>query len=251
MTLQAQIEVLESLAALDAELFSLTAELETERDAFDGKKSQLAELEAKLDATTQSVHEMERVRNELMHEVRQMSLQIDKSREKLSRVRTEREANAAQRELEELRKLYRDRETEIEKLAGLIEQAKVETESTAEQKSALNQEVGASENDVTSHLGEVQQQMAAKQSSRQALVAKLPPVIYRRYEMIRKRRNTAIASTTDGTCSECHMLLPPMLYQTLTRAQELAQCPSCNRILYFRAATPAESLETQDTTSGP
>ena len=127
MTLQGQIDTLERLAALDAELASLAEELAVERDSFDGKKSQLAELEASLSATAESVQEMEKTRGDLIQEVRQMSLQIDRSREKMSRVRTEREANAAQRELEELRKLFRDREIEIEKLAGFIEQAKTET----------------------------------------------------------------------------------------------------------------------------
>ena len=251
VTLQGQIDTLESLAALDAELASLGGQLASERESFDGKKSQLAEFEATLTATAQSVQEMERVRGDLIQEVRQMSLQIDRSREKMSRVRTEREANAAQRELEELRKLFRDREIEIEKLAGLIEQAKADGDSTTEKRDALLAEVGASESDVTSHLGQVQQEMTAKEETRKGLVENLPPVLYRRYEMIRKRRGVAISATTDGTCSACHMLLPPMMYQTLMRGQELGQCPSCNRILYYRPESPAEPVEAQDTTSGP
>ena len=70
---------------------------------------------------------MERTRNDLSGELRQMSRQIERSREKLSRCRTEREANAAQRELEELRKLYRDREQDIERLEALIGQAREES----------------------------------------------------------------------------------------------------------------------------
>ncbi|HMR78904.1 MAG TPA: hypothetical protein PKD61_27545 [Polyangiaceae bacterium] len=251
MTLQGQIDTLERLAALDAELASLAEELAVERDSFDGKKSQLAELEASLSATAESVQEMEKTRGDLIQEVRQMSLQIDRSREKMSRVRTEREANAAQRELEELRKLFRDREIEIEKLAGFIEQAKTEAETTTAKRDELLQEVGASEGDVTSHLGEVQSRMNDKQKNRQGLTEKLPATLFRRYEMIRKRLGTAICSTTDGTCSECHMLLPPMMYQTLMRGQEFGQCPSCVRILYFRPDAPAETVETQDTPSGP
>jgi len=45
--------------------------------------------------------------------------------------------------------------------------------------------------------------------------------------MIRSRRGTAIASTTDGTCSACHMRLQPMLFQDLTRGNDFGQCPSC------------------------
>ena len=49
-----------------------------------------------------------------------------------------------------------------------------------------------------------------------------------------------IAATTDGTCSACHMRLQPMLFQKLIHGEEFGQCPSCNRILYFRPGQPAE-----------
>ena len=56
---------------------------------------------------------MDKTRTELLAELRQMTQQIDRSREKLSRSRNERESNAAQREVEELRKLHRDREEDL------------------------------------------------------------------------------------------------------------------------------------------
>ena len=65
-------------------------------------------LEERLKADREMLAAMERTRSELMTEVRQMTQQIDKSREKLGRSRNERESNAAQREVEELRKLLRD-----------------------------------------------------------------------------------------------------------------------------------------------
>ena len=83
--------------------------------------------------------------------------------------------------------------------------------------------------------------VALKEAIRKGLVANVPPPLYRRYELIRGRRGTAITSTTDGTCSVCHMRLPPMLFQELTRENKLEQCPSCNRILYYRPGVTSAS----------
>lgn len=55
--------------------------------------------------------------------------------------------------------------------------------------------------------------------------------------MIRQKKGTAIAQTTDGTCNACHMSLPPQLFHRLRREPILQQCPSCYRIIYF--APPA------------
>ena len=126
MTIQAQIDNLENLAALDVELKELRDAVNQERQGLDAKRATLASLEERLARSQKNSGDMDKMRGDLMGEVRQMSIQVERSREKLSRCRTEREANAAQREIEELRKLYRDREIEVEKLDGFLEQARAD-----------------------------------------------------------------------------------------------------------------------------
>jgi predicted nucleic acid-binding Zn-ribbon protein len=238
------------LAVLDEELGRLEAELEQEQAALGGKREHLEQLEAKAAAIQNSIREMERMRNELVTEVRQMSVQMDNSRDKLGRSRTEREVNAAQREVEELRKLYRDREVETQKLNGLIDQARSDLEKTGEERNALAAELGASADQTETKLGQLSRQTEDCRERRQAAVKAVPAVLYRRYEMIRKRRGSAICHTERGTCSACHISLPPMMFQTLRRASDFDQCPNCNRIIYFRPDAPLSS-EAPAVTSDP
>lgn len=238
MTISDQLEILKSLAVVDTALSGLLAELEAEGGALTAKKAQLEGLEAKVQRSEQSIGEMEHTRNELMLEIRQMSVQVSKSREKLSRCRTEREANAAQREVEELRKLYRDREVEIEKINALVEQARLEMEGTVKERDALRGELGESEGAVQSRLSELQAKTAQHQAEKDALVKGVKPQIFRRYEMIRKRRGSAVSAAVGSSCTECHIALPPMLFQQIMQAQEMIQCPSCNRILYYQEPSP-------------
>lgn len=249
--MQAQIEALERLAALDAELTRLHEELARERSALLDKKRHLEDLEQRLARSRGSIGEMDRLRGELIQEMRQMSVQLEKSREKLARCRTEREANAAQREVEELRKLYRDREIEIDKLGTLGDQARGELETTESEKSELASELGESEGAVATRLNEVEAELAEKNDRRKEVVAQVTPVLYRRYELVRKRKGTAIAFTHTGTCSACHMTLPPQLYQQLKRGTDFGQCPSCNRILYFRVDPPHPEAHAPEATETP
>ena len=243
MTIQAQIENLENLAALDVELKELRDAVKQERQGLDAKRSTLASLEERLARSQKNSGDMDKLRSDLMGEVRQMSIQVERSREKLSRCRTEREANAAQREIEELRKLYRDREIEVEKLDGFLEQARVDMLQITGERDALLADLAAVEGDTVGRLAQGDAAVAEKEAIRAGLVANVPPVLYRRYEMIRGRRGTAISYTTDGTCSACHMRLPPMLFQGLTRENKFEQCPSCNRILYYRPGVTSDSSE--------
>jgi len=97
------------------------------------------------------------------------------------------------------------------------------------------------ESETVGRLAQGEAVVAEKEAIRKGLVANVPTPLYRRYELIRGRRGTAITSTTDGTCSVCHMRLPPMLFQELTRENKFEQCPSCNRILYYRPGVASAS----------
>ena len=236
MKLKAQIEALERLAELDAELALVEDEFRGHSETLNEKRQELKRLEERFESTRSSVGEMERTRNELMTEVRQMSVQMERSREKLGRSRTEREVNAAQREIEEMRKLYRDREIEVETLNGLTEQVRVDMDKAGGERDVLVGDLGANEGTMTSRLSELEQRLSEKRNQRELLIKAVPPVLFRRYDMIRKRRGSAIAWTTEGTCSACHMTINPMMFQQLRRADEFAQCPSCQRLLYYRIA---------------
>jgi len=240
---QAQIAALENLAKLDATLSKLEAELAREGEALSDKKSQLKKLEERFASTRASVGDMDKTRGELLHDVRQMSVQMERSREKLARSRTEREVNASQREIEELRKLYRDREIEIEKINGLAEQARVEMDGANQARQVLIGDLGTNASEQESRLGTLEASVAKEREQRKELVKAVPPALYRRYEMVRKRRGSAVAWTFHGTCSACHISISPMMFQKLRRGDEFDQCPSCQRILYYREETEPEASE--------
>jgi predicted nucleic acid-binding Zn-ribbon protein len=240
LSLRDQIASLEALAACDAELRRLEDQLTEERGILANMKSELKKLDDKLLSDRTSLSDMEKTRSELNTEVRQMTAQIERSREKLSRSRNERESNAAQRELEELRKLQRDREDEINKLSTLSEAARKTIEETEVAQKKIADELGGKESDISKKLADAMQERDTKLAERAQLTKSVQPMTLRRYEQVRQRKGNAIAKTIDGTCLSCHMRLPPMLFQKLMRGDAFEQCPSCARILYYEAPADAQ-----------
>lgn len=236
MSIRDQIASLESLARIDAELRRLDDELAQDRGTLDSLRAEQKRLEEKLEADGASVSEMEKVRMDLVTEARQMSSQLERSREKLSRSRNEREANAAQREVEEVRKLQRDREEEAQKLASLIDAAKKSQAEIEAQLGAVLEELSEKEAPISSHLGGVTKEREDKAKERAVLAAKVPSLTLRRYEQVRQQKGTGVARASEaGICQACHISLPPMLLQKLMRNEALDQCPNCKRILYYEA----------------
>jgi predicted nucleic acid-binding Zn-ribbon protein len=238
-----QIRALEELAAMDSEVKALEEKLAEERGVLATLTANLKQVDEKLTADRATVGAADKQRQELQIDIRTMTQQIEHSREKLNRSRTERETQAAQRELEELRKLVRDREDEIQRIDGDTASVRAQVEASEAEHQALSAELAAKEGDIQAKVTQLESDRQTKGGGREMIVKRIPPVLYRRYEMIRGRRGTAIAQTSDGTCNKCNMALPPQLYHRLRREPLIEQCPSCNRIIYFAAPQQATKVD--------
>jgi predicted nucleic acid-binding Zn-ribbon protein len=243
LSIPEQIRTLEELAAIDAEIRSLDDQLMEERATLSTLKANLKKLEDKLKADHTLLAANDKTRNELHADVRTMMQQLEHSREKLNRSRTERETNAAQRELEELRKLIRDREDEITRLTSEGDAVRMQVEATEGEAKKLQDELAGSEGDIHSKVGGIEADRKGKQTKRDEIVKRLPVVLYRRYDSIRAKKGVGIAQTTDGTCKACNMALPPQLFHKLRREPLLDQCPSCHRLIYFAPPTQATKVD--------
>ena len=99
-----------------------------------------------------------------------MTQQIEQSREKLNRSRTERESQAAQRELEELRKLIRDREDEIQRIDNDTAAVRTQVDATDAEHKELAAELAAKEGDINAKVTQLESDRAAKGGGRDSIV---------------------------------------------------------------------------------
>ena len=100
-------------------------------------------------------------------------------------------------------------------------------------------------------LKELEEESARHDAERRKLAERVDPKIFRRYELIRKRRGSALSAAIGGSCTVCNITLPPMLFQQIMQAQEMIQCPSCNRILHYEEpGTVSAEDSTADTQAG-
>jgi predicted nucleic acid-binding Zn-ribbon protein len=222
-----------SLSAVDAGIALIQADLDKERAGMGEKVTQVQSLGVKIERLLEGVRSMETTRNELLSEMRQTSALLERSREKMMRCRNEREANAVQREIEELRRLFRERDIETQKLLGLIDEARQDLDKSAAERDEISTQVNLTEGDSTGRVKELEAQLAIERARRQALLVSADKILIRKYDAVRARRGSGISAAADGRCSTCNISLPPMLYQRIQQLAELYQCPSCQRILYF------------------
>ena len=75
------------------------------------------------------------------------------------------------------------------------------------------------------------------------MASQMTPTVLAAYERVRKlRRGVAVAEAIEGRCSQCHMSLRLQFFQDLKRGEQMMQCESCSRILFYNPPQSIESL---------
>ena len=81
--------------------------------------------------------------------------------------------------------------------------------------------------------------------ARDALAAEIDRAVLATFEQVaRNRKGIAVAEARDGMCMICHVRLRPQVFNTVRRNEEIVQCDSCQRILYFVPAPAATQAAT-------
>ncbi len=57
--------------------------------------------------------------------------------------------------------------------------------------------------------------------------------------VLKARQGIAVAQAIAGHCSICHVRLRPQVYNTIIKNEEIVQCDSCQRILYYAGVKDA------------
>jgi uncharacterized protein len=157
-------------------------------------------------------------------------------RMRITRIRNDKELGLAKREVDLLKEETANLETE---LVTVMEENEASTAKLQGLESELARLTGERDAEADA-LREKQNRLAAEiereRATRTELVASVDGDLRRKYEMIFSRRGgVAVVEVRGGTCQGCRMRVPPQLFNEIQRNQSVILCPSCQRMLYWRA----------------
>jgi len=207
-------------------------------------------LEARLESARQRVtHAKEHLaanqtaRREIDKEMAVHQGRLSKYREQAMAVKTNVEYHAIQKEIGHAQteiKTHEDRMLERMLEADDLTAAlkKAEADLAAEQKS-----VDADRKAMKAEHADLQASLEKISAERAAVVAAVDKQTLAIFDLVSSRRNgIALAEARDGICTICHVRLRPQVFNSVRRNEEIVQCDSCNRILYF-VHLPAQAAQ--------
>jgi predicted nucleic acid-binding Zn-ribbon protein len=220
-------EIDDAASGIDKELKDLPNEIEEMR-------GDVARLDGLLAAERRELVEAEDLLASYGEQVAQSNEALSRAKQKGAKSKNAREVEAAEREMEIIRRTIKDREEEQLKLVEAIDQKKASLATREEKLVEFRKMFEDEEAKAKVRTEELLGERAKVTAGRSEIEAKLDKQLLRRYERIRQGRGSAVAVVIDATCTGCRLQLPPQTYNELHRCQDLFQCPQCQRFIYLK-----------------
>jgi predicted nucleic acid-binding Zn-ribbon protein len=226
-----ELEMVARLQEVDAELRDLELEkgdlpnlVKKLQDDMDNRKAEKKELEDRL-------AEVEKLQRSNEGQIQLMRVKLEKFKEQLYTVTSNREYDAINQEIDHLR-------TQIEAIEGTQTALKEEEETLNGQ----IQEFGGRLDDMSNELGERESELGSKQGEteedetklndeREKLIVKIKKPIVAHYERIRNLRSVGAARLYAGACGACYAVVPPQRQAEIRKTSDVILCESCGVIL--------------------
>lgn len=182
-------------------------------------------------------------RRELEAVLQEEERRLKERRMRLTRIRNDKEHEAAQREIDGLKELSSRHE---EELITLLEQTESVDGGLKEIEAELDEVAGRQKAHETESAGQVDslhKEIESEKAERERVAGLLKPNIRKRYETVFSRRQgLAVVEMVRDICTGCNMSVPPQMANEIRKGQTLHACPSCQRILFWRIESDEASV---------
>ena len=173
---------------------------------------------------------------------------VQKAKQKLTAVKTNKEYQAALKEIELIEHVNAGIEEEI---LAIME----ETDNLTRKRAELEEHFRRKAKDTEESKGVLEKQLAACTQEieenvrlKSTFIVQIQTEVLELYHKIKQKRpELTVVAVENSCCQGCHMNIPPQLFNDIKKCQKIITCPHCNRILFWEKnyETVSGALQTE------
>ena len=229
-----KMKLLITLQDFDTRMGYILAKKEEGPKKIERLEQRLTDVEMKLAEEARQIEAFTRNRREMEQRIEDAENKLKKSNIKLSSIKSNKEYDAATKEIDDLQKaklLLEEKAIEMmEQLEALEAKCAAGREKAAEMKRQFEMDRDA----VTRSIKALEQDLHTLQQERLGVSRAVDAGLLKRYDTLRERRGgIAVSPVIQGVCQTCHIRIPPQEFNELIRGDQLMSCPHCARIIYW------------------
>lgn len=198
-------------------------------------EEEMSMVRQKIEKEKEIIEELDKERRKKEKELETDKEKIKKLEVKLYDVKTNKEYQALLKEIEAAKETNDRTEEDVLVLMDKIEDLRKDNEASTEQLKKREKESEVEKIEIEKEIQSMDEIITRLTTERDNLLSVVSDSLRNIYGILRERRGgVAVTNVKNGVCMGCHMNIPPQLFIEVTKNKQLIQCPSCNRILFFR-----------------
>lgn len=229
-----QLEKLVVLQTIDQRVLEMEREKSQIPQSIASLEEELQREEEKLRLSKEGLEKLQKDRRKKEKDLEEEVDKVKKTEARVLEIKTNKEYQAVLKEIDNAKKLNRQREEEILEILEKLEESQ---KRIAQEERVLEEKRQAMERRVTAlrqKESSFEKEMAGSVQQKEQKEKEITPELLSRYRMLaEKRQGIAVARVVQGVCQACNMNLRPQLYIELQKQESLILCPNCNRILFW------------------
>jgi len=246
--IKGQLKFLKELQVIDIHLSEIEEEISSIPDLIEEAKSDWATAKTELDGKLTEKEASEHRKKDLETGLEDSKIHLQQREEKLYAIKTNKEYQAALKEIADGKRSNRAREDEIITLMETIETLSQEMTQLSSIVSEKETEFKTEEAELVAKKTEIENELGARADELKKIKGQVDKEVLEKYEFIRSRYVDPLAAVINGVCQGCSMNIPPQMFIELLKGVKFHSCPNCYRMIH--PADEAESKEAEPEAKG-
>lgn len=231
---QEQIRLLRVLQDIDSTTQKIRRDRRVMEEELGILEQDVARIRAMVSELQENLAVLQGQRRELNQEVTRERDAMSKAEARLPAIKTQKEYVAVLKEIDVAKKTHRDMEERIKAKDAEIAALDQEMQEKQQNLSTLEEKTDERRSVIEQSLAQIDSGLSERQAEREAVLAQIPMILRKRYQtLFDKRGGMVVVEARLGACQGCHMQLPPQIFNSLYRHEEVMSCPHCHRLIYL------------------
>ena len=239
-----QLQYLINLQKFDLRIFQIQDQLRKAPEFLKSAEVPLQDVLTRLQALKNTGESLVKQRRSGERELTTQEDQLQKIRNRLSELKTNKEYQAHLFEIELARKKKDSIEENVLEMMERVEQNEQAVKELEEQAHVAKNVFDVEKARLETQYANLANELADLDRQQKTLAEMVEKPLLVRYNRLKTmRKGYAVAQLHDGACGGCQLQLPPQLVAEVKRGDELLDCSYCHRILYMAHHLEAETPE--------
>ena len=231
------LEQLIKLQEIDQRLLEIRDFMGDLPSAVETQEKEIATMESANVEKQNRIIEVEKEMRHYEREIEDMNTQMVKYKDQLYLVKSNKEYDSLNHEIDHMKTKISDSETQ---LLNLIEEKDTLKEAVKLNKGkmeSITEALSSNRMELKSAMAETQTEQEELETNRSNLFKDIEPIKLNAYEKIRKgREGVGMVSIIGQACGGCYSQLPPQMIIEIKKSTDIITCPSCSIMLFWDGA---------------